>query len=68
MSEAVTIFVCKTSDDRDKAVGFLKAHGYSAANMTIDQVTTISYDAKTFCDPSAGKTDITTGYVVIGAK
>jgi hypothetical protein len=66
MSE-VAVFVCKTTNNRDDARSFLAARGYT--NITVEQTTRITYDAKNFNDPS-GRTDIIIGpgFVVIGVK
>jgi hypothetical protein len=66
MSDAVTIIVCKTDDDRDKAVGFLRAQQF--LKITVEQGTDVNYDrSKKFYDPP-GLVDAATGFVVIGVK
>lgn len=67
MSEEVTIYVCKTQADRDKAIGFLQARGYALGSITVDQADLVTYDAKSFHN-RPGETDITDGYVVKGVK
>ena len=66
MSEAVTIIVCNTDDNRKKAVDFLKAQHFT--KITVEQGTDVNYDrSKEFYDPP-GLIDATTGFVVIGVK
>lgn len=67
MSAEVTIYVCKTQTDRDKAIGFLNARGYAMGDITVEQADLVTYDSKSFHN-RPGETDITDGYVVKGVK
>ena len=68
MLAEVTILICKDAAERDKAIGFLMARNYAAADITAEEAELINYDSKKFYDPVDGRTDVAQGFVVKGVK
>lgn len=68
MLAEVTILICKDAVERQKAVEFLEARKYAAADITVEEAELINYDSKKFYDPAGGRTDVAQGFIVKGVK
>ena len=63
----MTIYVCADEDQAGAAVLVLQAHGYQESDISIEAVSAVNYDAKTYAN-GAKDQFMTPQWVVIGRK
>lgn len=67
MSKEISIYICETDAKAEQAAAFLRASGYSDANIKKEKADNLIYDAATY-DSDGGSYLPTNKYIVTGRK